>query len=76
MVLLNRKERTILESFKSNSPVEVSLVLSKCNMSKEYLSRYRDRLIKKGILVSPTRGKLMFALPRFKESIEAKTAFE
>lgn len=73
---LTEKERAILESFKSNSPVEVSLILSKCNMSKEYLSRYRDRLIKKGILVSPTRGKLMFALPRFKEFIEAKTAFE
>lgn len=45
-------------------------------MKKEYFSRYRDRLIKKGILVSPTRGKLMFNLPRFKEFIDAETAYD
>ncbi|MGI6177189.1 MAG: AAA family ATPase [Eubacterium sp.] len=34
-----------------------------------YFSVYRDRLIKKGIVVSPARGSLKFALPRFKEFI-------
>ncbi len=45
-------------------------------MKKEYFSRYRERLIKKGILYSPAHGKLIFALPRFKEFIEVETMLD
>ena len=72
---LSKVERSIVSSFPSNSPVDVASILEKTKRSKEYLSRYRDRLIKKGILVSPERGKLSFALPRFKEFIESRLAY-
>lgn len=73
---LSEVERKIVKSFQSNSTVNVSDILERCAMKKEYFSRYRDRLIKKGIVTSPSRGKLLFALPRYKEFIDVKTAFE
>jgi len=63
-------------SFQTNSSVPVSIILERTGMKKEYFSRYRDRLIKKGILLSPMRGKLTFNLPRFKEFIDVETAYE
>ncbi len=72
---LSEVERKIAVSLDSNSPVKVSLILEKAKMSKGYFSRYRDRLIKKGVLMCPERGKLSFALPRFKEFIQNKLAY-
>lgn len=46
------------------------------DMKKNEISVYRDRLIKYGILMSTQRGKLSFALPRFKEYIDNKILFE
>lgn len=73
---LSEVERKIVMSFQTNSSIPVSAILGRTGMKKEYFSRYRDRLIKKGILVSPTREKLMFNLPRFKEFIDAETAYD
>lgn len=73
---LSEVERKIVMSFQTNSSLSVSTILERTGMKKEYFSRYRDRLIKKGILISPTRGKLMFNLPRFKEFIDAETAYD
>ena len=73
---LSDVERKIAMSFQTNSPVTVSTILEKTNMTKGYFSVYRDRLIKKGILISPNRGKLMFNLPRFKEFIDVETAYD
>ena len=67
---LSQMEKKIVSLFESNSSVAVSSILEKGNMNKEYFSRYRDRLIKKGIVTSPERGRLSFSLPRFKEFIE------
>ncbi len=72
---LSEVERKIVASFDSNSPVAVSLILERTKLSKGYFCRYRDRLIKKGVLMSPERGKLSFALPRFKEFIQNKLAY-
>lgn len=73
---LSEVERKIVMSFQTNSSIPVSTILERAGMKKEYFSRYRDRLIKKGILVSPMRGKLMFNLPRFKEFIDVETAYD
>ncbi|MDD5885879.1 MAG: ATP-binding protein [Erysipelotrichaceae bacterium] len=73
---LSEVERKIVMSFQTNSSLSVSAILERTGTKKEYFSRYRDRLIKKGILISPTRGKLMFNLPRFKEFIDAETAYD
>lgn len=45
---LTMVEQKILSSIKSNNPVPVSSILKDLNMPKEYYSRYRERLIKKG----------------------------
>ena len=73
---LSEVERKIVMSFQTNSSVPVATILERTGMKKEYFSRYRDRLIKKGILLSQMRGKLTFNLPRFKEFIDVETAYE
>ena len=73
---LSDVEKKIVVSFQTNSAVLVSAILEKTGMKKEYFSRYRDRLIKKGILLSPARGKLIFNLPRFKEFVDVETSYE
>lgn len=73
---LSSVEQKIISNIKSNSGISVSEILKRCDMKKEYFSRYRERLIKKGILYSPTHGKLIFALPRFKEFIEVETMLD
>ena len=72
---LTNVERNIVKSFNTNNSVSISTILERTGMKKEYFSRYRDRLIKKGILISLERGKLSFALPRFNEFIEIETAY-
>ena len=65
-------EQRILHSFKSNESVKVCFLLEKLNMDKGYFSKYRDRLLKKGVVVAPSKGTLMFALPRFREFIDTR----
>ena len=72
---LSEVEKKIVVSIDSNSPVMVSLILERTKMSKGYFCRYRDRLIKKGVLMCHERGKLSFALPRFKEFVQNKLAY-
>lgn len=52
---------------KSDNTTETVLKLA--NMKKNEFSVYRDRLMKKGIVNGKTRGKIFFALPRFKEFV-------
>lgn len=67
---LSPVEQNIAKTFKTNEEIGVNEVLSRNEMTKEYFSQYRDRLLKKGILTAPSRGRLCFALPRFKEFID------
>lgn len=64
---LSEKEKDMLMKISKNEELEIK---------KNELSVYRDRLIKYGILISTQRGKLSFALPRFKEYIDNKILFE
>ncbi len=73
---LSEVEKSIVKVFNTNGTVDVSKILEATNMKKEYFSRYRERLLKKGILICPNRGKLIFALPRFKEFIDVATSFD
>ena len=52
---------------KSDNTTETVLKLA--NMKKNEFSVYRVRLMKKGIVNGKTRGKIFFALPRFKEFV-------
>lgn len=67
---LTNVEKTILNSLDKNDNNEIKDILEKTNLKKEYFSKYRDRLIKKGILYSPCYGILSFSLPRMKEFLE------
>lgn len=63
---LTEKEKTILFSLAKGND-EIDRLKEGLGLSPQYLNVYRTRLIKKGILYSPSRGRLAFALPRFKE---------
>lgn len=65
---LSEKEKGLTIAIaKSDNTTETVLKLA--NMKKNEFSVYRDRLMKKGIVNGKTRGKIFFALPRFKEFV-------
>ncbi len=63
---LSEKEKNIIIKINNNEMLE---------MKPNEISVYRDRLIKYGVLASKQRGKLSFALPRFREYIDNKLLF-
>lgn len=65
--LLSEKEKDILYAMKDKQEADVSFLKEATGMDSRYLNVYRTRLLRKGILISPSRGKLSFALPRFGE---------
>ena len=65
-------EQNILRAFNSNESVRVAKIMSTLNMDKSYFSKYRDRLLKKGIVTSLSKGTLSFTLPRFREFIDSR----
>ena len=71
---LSSKETEILHSTCESS--DINEIIEKTNMDKKSFSVYRDRLIKYGVLISKQRGKVSFALPRFKEYIKNVFLFE
>lgn len=69
---LSKNEKTIINSIDSNSPIKVAELVKKTNMSNKTIGVYRDRMIKIGILKSPSYGYLEFTLPRFYEFIKSR----
>ena len=67
------KERTVLENMTKNEKIEA--IIEDCHISDKEFSVYRDRLIKRGIVIAKERGKLTYALPRFKEYLQTKELF-
>jgi len=70
---LSSAEQKILKNFRTNGQFAVKEILARNEMGKEYYSKHLVRLSKTGILVSPFRGKLAFALPRFKGFTDANS---
>lgn len=62
-------ERNIINCMAKEDDGNISSIMEKLEISKESISQYRDKLIKKGVLNKPNWGKLDFALPRFKEYV-------
>lgn len=58
-------ERKIISCFTDMKPMKVSDISEKTGFSAKYLGVYRERLMGKGILLSPKKGYLALALPRF-----------
>lgn len=69
---LSKIEQNIVLSFYSNSDVKLSLIGEKLNIGNKKLSVYRDRLIKKGVIIPISYGIVSFSLPRFKEYLSYK----
>ena len=53
----------------SDNRVKVKDICESLAMSSAVFSRYRDRLLRKGVIVSPERGYISLALPRFHEVV-------
>ena len=73
---LTKVEQKILQSISSNNYVKVSSILNDAKISKQYFSRYRDRLNKKGLIDGSTHGQIIFTLPRFYEFIQNKLLYQ
>lgn len=54
---------------------EISKVMEELNMNKQNISQYRDKLLKKGIIVKTGWGKIAFTLPRLKEYLLIQKEF-
>jgi ABC-type dipeptide/oligopeptide/nickel transport system ATPase component len=71
----SKKDQEVLKAMAGINSTDVSDIRKACSdMSSNYFSVYRNRLINKGILISPGRSTLTFALPRFREFIQQKVA--
>lgn len=70
------KEKMIVNVLSKSDDGSISYIMEKLNLNKENISQYRDKLLKKGILVKNGWGKLSFALPRFKEYVLLQQEFE
>ena len=73
---LPEKEKQIVVTLSKNGEYKISNIMNELNMDKSNISQYRDKLLKKGVLVKSGWGKLEFALPRFKEYVLLQQAFE
>lgn len=62
---LSELDRTIVRELSQNGESSVKQIREDLNIKSENFSLYRDRLIKKGVAVSPKYGFLTLGLPRF-----------
>lgn len=62
------KDKKIL-SYVDDKPIKLEVIGKKMKMPNTSLSKYRSRLIKSGVITSPSYGMIELALPRFKEYI-------
>lgn len=69
---LSIKEQKILLSIPNNQPVKMSKLAELSSTDAKSLSVYRDRLIRKGLIYSPSYGYVEFVLPRFFEYLLTK----
>lgn len=69
---LNETSKTILKAIKEDKPIKLSELSSLLNKPANYLSNYRDTLIKEGVLYSPSYGYIQFALPQFDMFLKTK----
>ena len=72
---LSSNDKKVLLSFKNDSEEDVASLLKASNFDKQTFSVYRDRLIKRGVVVSTGYGKLKLTLPRFFEFIKTKADY-
>ena len=66
---LSPRDRTLALAIAESETGAVADIMQKAGFSTQEFSPYRKRLIRKGIVESPERGKLVFSLPLFREYV-------
>lgn len=67
---LSQKDKMFLYGFKEQRNNKIMDVMKASGISKESFSKYRDRLLKRGVIVANTHGYLSLNLPRLINYIE------
>lgn len=52
--------------------IDIKDIREKLSMDSKTFGVYRDRLIKKGVIISDSYGKVEFSLPRFDKFLQFK----
>lgn len=66
---LSPKDRILVHAIAESESGAVTDIMQKAGFSRQEFPPYRKRLIRKGIVEAPQRGKLTFSLPLFKEYV-------
>ncbi len=72
----SENDKKALLALPSNEGAETKEILAGSNLGKDSFSTYRSRLLKKGIIASLGWGRLMLALPRFREFMDSKVGMD
>lgn len=67
---LTNVEQRIMISLPENGPIKTGEMCKAAGLTSESFSRYRDRLIKKGLICSPKHGYVEEALPHFSRIVK------
>ena len=70
---LSPKDRGVVKAIAGTANGEVKEIREKLGYTSNQFNPYRDRLIKAGVVLSPSNGRLEFALPWFGEFAELIT---
>lgn len=70
---LSENDKILISSFDKEDNVKVETLIKATSFDKKTFSVYRDRLIKRGVLYSPSYGLLTIKLPRFLEFVQTKS---
>ncbi|MBR1638510.1 MAG: hypothetical protein IJ688_03895 [Treponema sp.] len=66
---LSNQDKNVLLAI-TDSKIQVGDVCKKLNMTSATFSKYRERLLNRGIIRSPQHGYVEIILPRFNEVIK------
>lgn len=70
---LSQKDQAVLTAISDTSSGKVETIRNLVGMTSNSFTTYRSRLIRKGLIVSPSYGMLRFALPRFREFVRRQS---
>ena len=66
---LSKGDKELLVAMAKTNDTKVEAIRKTIKKASNSFSVYRNRLIKKGLIISPEYGHLEFTLPRFKEFV-------
>ena len=73
---LSFTDKRFLYGFSKQRNNKASDIIASSGIRKDFYSRYRDRLLKRGIIASPSYGYLSLTLPRLYEFFQQKKMFD